>query len=85
MCLVLFSYTCKVGETSSTTVGSTTGVSSPTTVPPMHSAAQCVYPSQLQQQPKMATPSQLQQPTGIYTLYSQLKILLPTAEEYRLY
>ena len=72
MCLALFSYTCTVGETSDTTVGSTTGVSSATTVPPMHSPTQDIssLPStyqapQLQQQP---TPSQLQ-PPGMNILY----------------
>ena len=63
-------HACTVGETSNTTVGSTTDNSSATTVPPMHSPAPhitslpSVYqplPSELQQQPQTATPSQLQQ------------------------
>ena len=67
-------HACTVGETSNTTVGSTTDNSSATTVPPMHSPAPritslpSVYqplPSKLQQQPQTATPSQLQQPRGI--------------------
>ena len=75
MCLVLFS--CTVGETSGTTVGSTTDHSSATTVPPMHSPAPHItslpslyqpLPSQL---PQTATSSQLQQPRGITLLIAK--------------
>ena len=67
--IVLFPCTCKVEETSNTAVGSTTGVSRPSTVRPMDSRAQHITPlpstyqaPQLEQQPEMATPSQLQPP-----------------------
>ena len=81
--IVLFPCTCTVEETSNTAVGSTTGVSSPSTVPPMDSRAQHITPlpstyqtPQLEQQPEMATPSQLQ-PPGMNNF--------TTAKEYRLY
>ena len=78
MCLVLFhTHACTVGETSGTTVGSTTDNSSATTVPPMHSPAPritslpSVYQPLPSQQPQTATPSQLQQPRGITLLIAK--------------